>query len=158
GTGVLTHLVSIFDLVAGIQPEHPAILWGDRSISYAELQARSRRFANALTRRGFGCRAERAAIEPWESGQDHVALYLHNGNEYLEALLGSFAARCAAVNVNYRYVEAELTYLLNNSAARALVYHATFAPIVAKVRGDLPGLELLIQVADSSGQPLLDGA
>src|SRR5262249_1916129 len=101
---------------------------------------------------------ERAALEPWESGQDHVALYLHNGNEYLEALLGSLTARSAAVNVNYRYVEAELTYLLKNSSSRVLVYHATFAPIVGKVRGDLPGLELLIQAADGSGQPLLDGA
>ena len=155
---MLTHLVSIFDLVAGIQPEHPAILWGDRSISYAELQARFRRFGSALRRRGFGCRVERDALESWESGQDHVALYLHNGNEYLEALLGSFAARSAAVNVNYRYVESELGYLLKNSASRALVYHATFAPIVAKVRGDLPELELLIQVADGSGRPLLDGA
>ncbi len=155
---MLTHLVSIFDLVAGIQRDHPAILWGDRRISYGELQARFRRFAGALRRRGFGCRVERSALEPWESGQDHVALYLHNGNEYLEALLGSFAARCAAVNVNYRYVEAELGYLLRNSASRVLCYHATFAPIVSRVRGDLPGLELLIQVADASGEPLLDGA
>ena len=40
---------------------------------------------------------ERSALSPWESGQDHVALYLYNGNEYLEALMGAFKARAVGV-------------------------------------------------------------
>ncbi|MGH7804295.1 MAG: AMP-binding protein, partial [Candidatus Binatia bacterium] len=133
-------------------------VWRDRSWSYAELEERFWRFARALARRGVGCRRERAELEPWESGQDAVALYLHNGNEYLEAMLGALAARATAVNVNYRYVANELAYLLKNSAAKVLVFHATFAPTVAKVRAELPDLEVLVQVPDDTGEPLLDGA
>ena len=54
-----------------------------------------------------------------ESGQDHLAIYLHNGNEYLEAMVGSYKARVAPLNVNYRYVAEELEYLLTDSGARA---------------------------------------
>ena len=43
-----------------------------------------------------------------ESGQDHLGIYLRNGNEYLEAMIGSYRARVAPFNVSYRYVEDEL--------------------------------------------------
>ena len=86
-----------------------------------------------------------------ESGQDHLACYLHNGNEYLEAMLGSYKARVAPFNVNYRYVAEELRYLLNDAGARAIVFHSTFADRVAEVLPDLPRLEVLLQVDDGSG-------
>jgi fatty-acyl-CoA synthase len=73
-------------------------------------------------------------------------------------MFGAWKARCAPFNVNYRYVEDELLYLLENSGARAVVYHAEFAPQIARVRDRLPGLDLLLQVADDSGTPLLEGA
>ena len=60
-----------------------------------------------------------------------MGLYLRNGNEYLEAMVAGYRARVAPFNVNYRYVEEELLYLLTDSKARALVYSAEFAPNVA---------------------------
>ena len=62
----------------------------------------------------------RAARRPRESGQDHLAIYLYNGNEYVEAMLGAFKARVAPLNVNYRYVAEELTYLFEHSRAKAV--------------------------------------
>ncbi len=102
---------------------------------------------------------ERADLAGWESGQDHVALALYNGNEYLEGMLGSYRARVAPFNVNYRYVGEELRYLLNDARPRALILHSSLAPILAEV---LPTLdappEVLLQVEDESGHPLLPGA
>ena len=43
-------------------------------------------------------------------------------------MLGAFRARVAPFNVNYRYVEDELVYLLDNAGCRALVYHADLRP------------------------------
>src|SRR5690242_21093547 len=51
-------------------------------------------------------------------------------------------------NVNYRYVKNELHYLLADSGATALLYHAAFAPRVADVLPALPHLRVLIQIAD----------
>jgi acyl-CoA synthetase (AMP-forming)/AMP-acid ligase II len=64
----------------------------------------------------------------------------------------------APLNVNYRYVDEELTYLFQNSRAKAVIYQAEFAPHVAAIRDALPGLSVLIQVADDSGNALLPGA
>jgi fatty-acyl-CoA synthase len=93
-----------------------------------------------------------------EVGQDLLGIYAHNGPEYVEAMLGSWRARVAPFNVNYRYVKAELAYLLADAGATALVYHATFAPRVAEVLPELPHLKVLIQIADDSGNELLPGA
>src|SRR4029077_7114627 len=125
-----------------------AILWRDRAFTYDALARRTRRVGRALRRLGLGCRRGRAALQPWESGQDHVAIYCHNGNEFIETMYGAWKARAAFVNVNYRYVAEELRYVLATSDARAIVYHAAFAPLLDAVRKDLPGLSHLIQVRD----------
>jgi fatty-acyl-CoA synthase len=130
----------------------------DRRLTHGQLLERSRRFANFLLDRGLRVHRERASLKGHESGQDHLAIYLYNGNEYLEGMLGAYKARVAPLNVNYRYVDEELRYLLRDAGARALLYHAEFAPRVAAIRGQLPELELLVQVADGSGNALLPGA
>src|SRR6056297_561422 len=73
-------------------------------------------------------------------------------------MLGAYKARLAPFNVNYRYVDEELVYLLNNARARAIVFHAEFAPRVQAVRDQVPSLEHFIQVADDSGIGLIPGA
>lgn len=74
-------------------------------------------------------------------------------------MVGGYRARVAPFNVNFRYVEEELLYLLTDARTRALVYHAEFAPQVAAVRDRLPEFDgALVQVADGSGHDLLPGA
>ena len=152
------NLAQIHEAVAAAVPDRECIVWRDRRLTYAEVGDRTRRLANHLLGAGLGAHRDRATIGGHESGQDHLACYLHNGNEYLEAMLGSYKARVAPFNVNYRYVAEELRYLLTDSAARAIVFHSTFADRVAEVRGDLPHLEVLLQVDDGSGIGLLPGA
>ena len=152
------NLARVHEAVTPLVPDRPCLVWGERRVTYAELAARADRLASLLAAHGLGCHRERSELAGHESGQDHLGLYLYNGNEYLEGMLGSYKARVAPFNVNYRYVEEELAYLLRDAKARALVYHAGFAPVVARVLPELPGLELLLQVADESGNDLLPGA
>ncbi len=152
------NLSTVFATLAKAIPDHRVLIWRDRQWTYAEMDARVDGVAHYLASLGLGCHTERDQLQGHESGQDHVGLYLRNGNQYLEAMVGGYRVRAAPFNVNYRYVEAELVYLLANAKARALVYSAEFAPRVAAIRDQLPHLEFLIQVADHSGQPLLPGA
>jgi fatty-acyl-CoA synthase len=147
-----------FSAVARAVPERTCVVFRDRRLSYATMADRSRRLANLLLEHGISLRRERADLQGWESGQDHVALYLYNGNEYLEGMIGAAMARAASFNVNYRYVEAELAYLLNDSAAAAIVYHAAFAPTLLTVLDHLDRAPLLLQVADESAHDFLPGA
>ncbi|SBS78406.1 Long-chain-fatty-acid--CoA ligase [uncultured Mycobacterium sp.] len=151
-------LSSVFRTVAQTLPDREALIWRDQRWTYAQLDARIDGVAHYLASQGLGCHTERDQLAPHESGQDHLGLYLRNGNEYLEAMVAGYRARVAPFNVNYRYVEEELLYLLTDSAAKALVYGAEFAPYVASIRDRLPELRVLIQVADSSGNDLLPGA
>ena len=151
-------LSTVFGTVATAIPEQTVLIWRDRRLSYAQLDARIDGIAHYLTQQGLGCHIERDQLQGHESGQDHVGLYLRNGNEYLEAMVAGYRARVAPFNVNYRYVEEELFYLLNDAGARALVYSAEFAPHVLAVRDRLPHLDVLIQVADDSGNALIPGA
>lgn len=151
-------LAHLNEAIADVIPEREAIVSPSRRVTWRELQLRSRRLANLLTKAGLGCHRERGELQPWESGQDHLALYLYNGHEYLEAMVGASKARVASFNVNYRYVEDELLYLFQDSKARAIVYHASFAPRLARILPQLPPMALLLQVDDGSGEPLLPGA
>ncbi|QLL06048.1 acyl-CoA synthetase [Mycobacterium vicinigordonae] len=149
---------NVLDAVVAAIPDRDLIIQGDRRFSYAQILERSNRLANYLHSRGLGCHTERCDIAGHQVGQDLLGIYAYNGNEFVEALLGSFAARVAPFNVNFRYVKNELQYLLADADATALVYHATFAPRVAEILPDLPQLRVLIQISDDSGNELLDGA
>ncbi len=151
-------LSSVFQSVAATIPDSTVLVWRDHRFTYAEMDDRIAGVAHYLTSQGLGCHTERDQLAGHESGQDHLGLYLRNGNEYLEGMIASYRARVAPFNVNYRYVEEELHYLLKDAGARALVYGAEFAPQVAQIRERLPQLRVLIQVADDSGNPLLPGA
>ena len=144
--------------VASTIGDRELVIQGERRFSYAQTIERSNRLAAYLHSRGLGCHTERSALAGHEVGQDLLGLYAYNGNAFVEALLGTFQARVAPFNVNFRYVKNELQYLLADSGATALLYHAAFAPRVADVLPHLPQLRVLIQIADDSGNDLVYGA
>ncbi len=152
------NLADLNDAVSAAIPDRECIVWRDRRLTYADVAERTNRLANHLIGAGLGIRTERSELGGHESGQDHLACYMHNGNEYMESMLGSYKARVAPFNVNYRYVAEELGYLLNDADARAIVFHSTFASRLAEVLPDLPALTVLLQVEDGSGVDLLPGA
>jgi acyl-CoA synthetase (AMP-forming)/AMP-acid ligase II len=149
---------AVTSAIAATIGDRDLIIQGERRFSYAQIVERSNRFASYLHSRGLGCHTERSALAGHEAGQDLLGFYAYNGNEFVEALLGSFGARVAPFNVNFRYVKNELQYLLADSGATTLIYHAAFAPRVAEVLPDLPQLRVLIQIADDSGNELVEGA
>lgn len=114
-----------------------ALICGERSVTFAELESRSNRLAHHLTAHGIGPR-------------DHVAMYSYNSIEYVEAMLAAYKVRAVPINVNYRYVEDELAYLFDNADVVAVVYQAQFAARIAAVRDRLPLLRHLVEVDDGT--------
>ncbi|MFV1364173.1 acyl-CoA synthetase [Mycolicibacterium elephantis] len=149
---------AVADTVAASIGDREFIIQGDRRYTYAQVVERANRLAAYLHTRGLGCHTERSELQGHEVGQDLLGIYAYNGPEYVEGMLGSWRARVAPFNVNYRYVKNELHYLLADSGATALIYHAAFAPRVAEVLPNLPHLRVLIQIADDSGNDLVHGA
>ena len=75
-------------------------------------------------------------------------------------MVGAYKARVAPFNVNYRYVAEELRVPARPTpAARAIVFHSRLRPDAGRgPRPTCPHLQVLLQVADDSGNGLLPGA
>jgi acyl-CoA synthetase (AMP-forming)/AMP-acid ligase II len=134
------NLADLFERVVDTVPDHPALVCGARRLTYAELDARTNQLAHVLADMGVGI-------------GDHIALYLRNTTEYLEGMLAAFKLRAIPINVNYRYVEEELQYLLTDADVTAVVVHREFAPTLAHVRTAIPPLRGTLVVEDGSGAP-----
>jgi acyl-CoA synthetase (AMP-forming)/AMP-acid ligase II len=132
------NLADLFESVVDAIPEREALVCGDRRLTYRQLDERANRMAHHLAAQG---------IAPG----DHVGLYLYNGTEYVEAMLACFKIRAVPINVNYRYVEAELTYLFDNADLVGVVMQREFCPRVAAVRVKVPTLRTFVYVDDDSG-------
>ena len=139
------HFATAYELIADTVGDSTAMICEGVHRSWSEYDERAARLASVLTEHGLGPSSK-------------VGIYLHNSNEYLEVHHGAFKFRGCPINVNYRYQEEELVYLLNNADAEAVVYQAAYADRIAAIRDRLDRVRCLIQVADDSGYPLLDGA
>lgn len=131
------HFATVCELVADRQPDAPALICADQRRNWREYEDRAARFAAFLVSRGL-------------ARDSKVGLYLHNRNEYLECQLGIMKMRGVAINVNYRYLEDELVYVLDNADCEAVVYQACYAGRVAAIRARLPRVRVWVQVADTA--------
>ena len=156
----MLNLAAIHEAIAAAIPDRECLVFRDRRLTLGRRHrphAPARR--RAARRTGSAAAASAPALANWESGQDHVALYLYNGNEYLEGMLGAFKARCVPFNVNYRYVDEELVYLFDERGrARGDLPRALRADARAHPRAAPARCALWLQVDDDSGEPLLPGA
>lgn len=152
------NLAQVHHAVERAVPEREFLVAGDERLTYRRFGDRARQIANALLDRGLGTVVERDPRTPHRSGQDHVGLFLHNGVEQLETMLGAIAARVAPFTVNHRYVASELAYVLEDATAEGLVFHSALAPVVEAALAERRRPRVLWQVADESGHGLVDGA
>ncbi|HET6963473.1 MAG TPA: acyl-CoA synthetase [Acidimicrobiales bacterium] len=139
------NLADIFEAAAELGPDRPAHRCGGREYSWAEFDRRADALGRDLLERGL-------------THQGKVAAYLHNGPEYLETYFAAFKVAAVPVNVNYRYGPTELTYLMDNADAEAVVFHARFTPTLEPVREKLAGVRVWYVVDDDSGTAAPDWA
>jgi fatty-acyl-CoA synthase len=148
-TNALGHsFARAWNTVAELRPERTAVVCGDRRLTFGELDTCANQLAHVLRDAGVGA-------------DDKVAIMCVNSPEYVETFFAAQKLGAVPVNVNYRYVGAELAYLLDNSDAAAFVFHDEFAPTVADALAELPADRrpgLLLQARHAGEGRLLDGA
>jgi fatty-acyl-CoA synthase len=145
---MVVHVGSIWEAIADATPDAPAVVQGARRVSWGEYEGRAARLARAFLDAGLGPHAK-------------VGMYLYNSPEYCETNFAAIKIRGIPINVNYRYLDDELTYLLDNADVEALVFHSSLGDRVARVRSRLPRLRLLVAVDDGpagDGSSHVDGA
>jgi 3-oxocholest-4-en-26-oate---CoA ligase len=134
------NLADVWETVADVVGDRPAQRSGSRTITWAQFDRR----ANALAR---------DLLDAGLTRQSKVGAYLYSCPEYLETYAAAMKAGMAPFNVNYRYGADEITYLLTDADAEAVVFHATFAPLLAQIADRLPLVSRWYAVDDGSPLP-----
>lgn len=132
---------SVWEKNSDVIPDKIALICGDNEVTWREYDQRAAKLATLLTNAGLG-------------DDSKVGLYLHNSNEYLESQYSVFKIKGVPINVNYRYKEEELIYLLENSDSEAIFYQSCYAEQIASIKDKLPKVKLYIQVDDKTNETL----
>ena len=85
------NMADLFEHAVDAFPERVALIYGDRQVTYRELEDEANRLAHHLAAQGVG-------------PGDHVGLYARNSVEAVETLLAIIKLRAVAININYRYL------------------------------------------------------
>ena len=129
------NLADLFEHAVDVVPDRPIIQVGPRKVTYTELEEQANQLAHFLASRGIG-------------QGDHVGIYAKNSIEHVVSLLAIFKLRAVAINVNYRYVEGELNYLIENSDMVGLLHERTYADMVARTAPNHAKLLTVVAMPD----------
>jgi long-chain acyl-CoA synthetase len=111
------------------------ITYGQRTITYAEMDERSSRVARALGAEGV-------------AAQDRVAFLDKNGPEYFEVLFGGGKINAVNVAVNWRLAPAEMKYTIDDAEAKVLFVGPDFFPHLAELEGTLRTVKKIVALGE----------
>lgn len=137
------NIADLFEHAVDAVPDRLALVVGDDHLTYRDIEERSNRLGHHLLDQDVG-------------PGDHVGIHAENCWEWMVAMMAAFKIRAVPININFRYVADELSYLFDNADLVVLVHSAKFAPRIAAVRGSVPALRHLIAIDDGSGEDLAE--
>jgi fatty-acyl-CoA synthase len=136
--------LSFLERSAYIFREKPAVVYGDRSYTYPELQRRVNRLASALQRAGI------------KKG-DRVGIICPNTPPMLEAHYGVPLAGAILVSINIRLSPDEIAYILNHSGSKILLIDTEFSGLIERARGQIETVKQFVNIVDLPDGRRLDG-
>jgi long-chain acyl-CoA synthetase len=119
-------------------PDKTAIVWEDRRITYAELQSRTWRLANAL--QGLGVRAG-----------DRVGLLCSNRLEHVETVFAIMSLGAVWVPLNDRLTADELGFIVDDAECTTMMYSDNLAGVAEEMHDALTGVERWIGIGTGGG-------
>ncbi len=135
---VAYNIADLFEHTVDVVPDRLCVVDGPNRLTYREMDERGNRIGHYLAAQG---------VQP----ADHVGIYAQNSHQWLEAMLGCLKIRAVPINVNYRYVEDELSYLIGNAELVACVFDQEYAGRLSAVADRSPKLTTFVHIEDDSG-------
>ncbi|MEV7864022.1 amino acid adenylation domain-containing protein [Streptomyces hirsutus] len=147
-TSAVVHPVpDAFARRAVLAPDAVALVSGDVSLTYEELEVWANRFAHALVARGVGV-------------EDRVALVLPRSVELVVAMLGTMKAGAAYLPVDPAYPQSRIAFMLQDAAPALVVDDPSLVREVMEFPDSPPRVVLdprhpayVIYTSGSTGQP-----
>jgi fatty-acyl-CoA synthase len=132
-----------WETVAKTIPDIPVICYGDQTLTWRQWDKRANQLARALLDLGV-------------KREEKVGIMQYNSTQYMEAIFGIFKIAACPVNVNYRYYENELHYIIDNSDAVALILNEDFVDRIQKIKHRLKKVRHYIVVGDAYPADMLE--
>ena len=123
---------------ASVYPQRPAVIHGKDRFSWAESDARCRRLASALSRRGVG-------------RGDTVAVMAANIPAHFEAHFGVPMTGAVLNALNIRLDAETIAFILGHGEAKVLLTDTEFAPVIGKALKLVERRPLVIDIDDANG-------
>ena len=132
----------IADMVRRTAYHHPdktAIIFGDQSLSYAQLEVAANRTANALA--GLGVKK-----------YDRVAILAHNTIHHVLTWLGCCKIGAVYLAINYLLRGPDISYCINHSESKVFIVEDSLHDLVASVIDEMPTVHSWIWSDQGAGQ------
>lgn len=139
GTYVNLNIATAWEAISDQIGDLTAISTSENSESWEEFEKRSASLAKTFSEKGL-------------KRDSKVAFYCYNGPEYLEGQFAAFKIRAIPANVNYRYLDEELAYILNNADAEAILFDSSLTERVDSVRSRCPKLKVFVRIGGGSSE------
>src|SRR5215510_4192092 len=115
------------------RPDAPALILGDRTVTFGELDRRSSRAAQALREAGVG-------------PGDRVAFIDKNGPEWFDVTFGVAKLGAVNVSVNWRLAPPEMATIIDDAEAEVVIVGPEFVGHVEKIEDDLTRVHTIVAV------------
>jgi acyl-CoA synthetase (AMP-forming)/AMP-acid ligase II len=129
------------EMIAHLIPDRTAFIQGNRELKWKQFDENVNRLANAFLDLGI-------------KKEDRIAIMGFNCIEWMETYFAASRIGAVPVNLNPRFVQDEIKYLLENSDSVALALESNFAETVKQVRKELPSLKHCIVWGGAAGDML----
>ena len=124
-------------------PNKEALVYGDTRLNYRQFNARINRLAHALMDVGV------------KKG-DKVSILAYNCNQFMETYFALAKIGGVAVPINFRLHPQEMTYIVNQSDAKALIVGEDFLETVKGMQKDLSQVKTYISIGEKPVEGMLN--
>jgi fatty-acyl-CoA synthase len=138
------NVADCLDRIAVLRGDEDCLIQGERCLSWQQVERRARNVGAWMRGRGA-------------SHHGRVAIYTYNHPAYMEGVWAAFKTALVPLNVNYRYREEEVRYLLDNADAEIVVVHEDFLPVLRPVLPQVATVKGVLVVTEKPGTPLPAG-
>ena len=128
------------DKVVKTIPGKLAIIHGGKEFTYREFDERSNALANVLLDIGV-------------KRQERVIVGSYNCNEIIEMQCAAYKIAAVPTNLNYRYMEEECRYIIDNSDAVVVILHEDMVERIENIRPDLKKVKNYIVIGEKENTP-----
>lgn len=121
-------------------PGHPAFIWGERVLSWAEIDAQVSALAAGLRKRGLG-------------KGDRILVHSKNCDAMFVSMFAAFRLGAVWVPTNFRLLPDEVAYLSTSSGAKAFLCHGDFPDNAAAVAAASPAPDFTWRIGADTARP-----